>query len=408
MKKSDRPHRRQGPLAWIFGYFDAELPRIFCEPFLNLCMRYGITYYSLDLDEERKILHVRLPLSERRRMLAACRAWQIRIKISESRGLPHRLAALRGRWGLAVGMLLAVLLIILSQNVIWRVDVVGNEMLSTDRVLEVLSENGIAVGARISEISPESAEQKIMISTPEISWISVSLHGTVARVEVREQVTSGKSESSDAPANLVSDFDAQIVELEIYSGFVGVKEGDFVRCGDLLVSGIYRTENAPSRYTRAAGRVIGRVRCTFEVHIPLNQTEKVPTGEKISQKTLFFFGNPIKLFTNCGKIPPTCDIISCKHTLDPFSLGELPVFLLTEEYYPYEERSRTITESEAIRQAYAELYSQIEKTLPEVRILKKELAGEFHDGEYVLECTVTALCNIARQADIEIFGERTN
>lgn len=406
MRKPDRrPHRPKSPLAWLFGYFEAEIPRIFCEPFLNLCMRYGITYYSLDLDEERKIFRVRVPVSERRRLLAACRAWQIRIKICNTRGLPHRIAALRGRWGLAVGMFLAVSLIILSGSVIWRIDIVGNETLPTDRVLEVLSENGIAVGARISEISAESAEQKIMISTPEISWISVSLHGTVARVEVREQLTDGRSEASNAPANLVSDFDAQIVELEIYSGFVGVKEGDFVRRGDLLVSGIYRTENAPSRYTRASGRVIGKVRCTFEVHIPLNQTEKVPTGEKISQKTLIFFGKTIKLFTNCGKIPPTCDIISCKYTLDPFSLGELPVCLLTREYYPYEERSRTVTESEAIEQAYAELYLQIEKTLPEARILKKELAGELRDGEYVLECTVTALCNIARQADIEILGE---
>lgn len=396
-----RPHR-MGIFAYILGYFDILIPRVFCEPFLNLCMRYGFTYYSLSLDENEGILHVRAPLSQRRRIICACRAWQIRIRAGKTMGLPKHLGRLRGRWGMLIGAVLGIALILLSQSVLWRIDVVGNDTVETEHVLELLSENGISVGARISDIATESAEQRIMMSEGDIAWISVNIRGTVAHVEIREQVEGNADSTPTKPANLVSNFDAQIVSLEVYSGFVSVKEGDLVHRGDLLVSGIYKTENAPARYTRAVGSVIGRVRCTFEVHIPLTQTEKVPTGEKFSQKTLIFFGKTIKLFTNCGKIPPTCDIISCKYTPNPLSLGELPVSLTSTDYYPYEEWSVRIGEAEAIEQAYRELYSQIENALPEAQILKKEISGELREDEYVLCCTVSALCNIARCVEIEI------
>lgn len=402
-----RYFRRVSVLSWVLGYFDAELPRVFCEPFLNLCMRYGLTYYSLHLDAKRGVLLVRAPLSMRRRMLTACRLRQMRMKILRTHGLPHHLSALVGRWGLVLGAVLSIVLLALSQSVLWRVDVVCEGDAEREQVLRVLEDEGICVGARISDISTESAEQRIMIREHGIAWISISIRGTVARVELRWREGSERSDvGTGSPSNLVSDFDAQVVSLEVWSGSASVREGDIVRRGDLLVSGIIGGgESSPTRYTDSVGCVIGRVRCDFEVRIPLEQIKKVPTGEKISQKTLIFFGKSIKLFANCGKIPPTCDIISCKHVLDPLSLGELPVAIVSEDYYPYLEQVQRISVEEAITQAYEELYLRISETLPEAQILKKELSWELCDGEYVLRCTVSALCNIARRVGIEIDGQ---
>lgn len=398
--------RRVSVLSWVLGYFDAELPRVFCEPFLNLCMRYGLTYYSLYLDAERGVLLVRAPLSMRRRMLTACRLRQIRMKILRTRGLPHHIFALAGRWGLVLGAALSIFLLALSQSVLWRVDLDYEGDLEREQVLRALADEGITVGARISDISTESAEQRIMIREHGIAWISISIRGTVARVEARGREGGERSDiATGSPSNLVSDFDAQVVSLEVWSGSASVREGDIVRRGGLLVSGIIDGgESSPTRYVDSVGRVIGRVRCDFEVRIPLEQVKKVPTGEKISQKTLIFFGKSIKLFANCGKMPPTCDIISCKHVLDPLSLGELPVAILVEDYYPYVEQTQRISEEKAIAQAYEELYLRIERTLPEAQILKKEISWEMCDGEYVLRCTVSALCSIARRVGIEIDG----
>ena len=156
------------------------------------------------------------------------------------------------------------------------------------------------------------------------------------------------------------------------------------------------------RFTRANGCVFGRVSTTFEVEIPLVQTQKVPTGEKITKKSLIFFGKSINFFTNYRNLPISYDIINYLYTLNPFSLGELPISISVDEYYPYEMVEVTISEQDAIEQAYEVLRQKIDSELPQAQILKKSLHGEIVDGKYVLKCTLTAICNIAKQVEFEV------
>ena len=312
--------------------------------------------------------------------------------------------SLKGRWGLLAGALVGIALLCLSQSVIWRIDVVGNERLSKDEIIQVIYENGMGVGDFKKDINTDFIEQKVMINNDDIAWISINISGTVASVEIREVIDTEVKEEDLKPANLVSKFDAQIVAIQIYSGFNAVKVGDFVRAGDLLASGISKGEKSPIRYTRASGDVYGRVTRTFEVEIPLIQTVKVQTGEKISKKTLNFFGNSIKLFTNYRNLPTSYDIINYVYTFNPFSLGELPISISVDEYYAYEMITVAISEDEANLQAQELLYERINEELPEVQILKKALQGEIVGDRYVLKCTVTAICNISKQVEFEVLN----
>ena len=70
---------------WLLGSFEARIPRVFCEDFLNLCMRYGFVYYSLSFDEDGKYVRVTMAESERKKVLTACRMWQIRINVVSRR-----------------------------------------------------------------------------------------------------------------------------------------------------------------------------------------------------------------------------------------------------------------------------------------------------------------------------------
>ena len=297
---------------------------------------------------------------------------------------------------------MSVLLFLASQSVIWRIDVTGNERLSKERIMDSLLQNGLYIGGRISKIDTDFIEHRIMINDDEVAWISINIVGTVARVEVKEDIDTEIKQESTKPSNLISKFDAQIVSLEILSGFINVKEGDFVRRGELLASGIYESEKAPSRYSRASGKVFGRVTQEFKVEIPLLQVKKVLTGEIITKKKLIFFGKSIKFFINYRNLPTSYDIINYVYTLNPFSLGELPISLSVDEYYGYEMVEMEISEDEAIEQAYDMLRAQIDEVLPDVQILKKSLQGEIVDGKYVLKCTVTAICDIAEQVEFEV------
>ena len=128
----------------------------------------------------------------------------------------------------------------------------------------------------------------------------------------------------------------------------------------------------------------------------------MPTGETISKKSLIFFGKTINFFSNYRNLPTSYDIINYVYTFDPFSLGELPISLSVNEYYGYELLEVEISEEEAMEMAYDELRKRIDEELPEAQILKKSLYGEIVDGKYVLRCTVTAICNIAKQVEFEV------
>ncbi len=394
--------RRVSLFYKILGYHTIVIPRLLFEQFLDLCMRYGFSYLSIRVDEEKRQVHINVPSYQFKRIMTACRVWQIRAKVVGAKGLPSRILSLKGRWGLIAGACVSIALFCLAQSVIWRVDVVGNKRLSSDEVIETLSEHGMSVGDFIKRLNTDSIEQKVMINNDDIAWISINIVGTVAHVEVKEVIDTEIKEKETKPANLVSLFDAQIVSLEVYSGFPCVKEGDFVRAGELLASGIHNSEKAPLRYSRAFGSVYGRLTHTFEIEIPLLQTKKVPTGETISKKSLIFFGKTINFFSNYRNLPTSYDIINYVYTFDPFSLGELPISLSVNEYYGYELLEVEISEEEAMQMAYDELRKRIDEELPEAQILKKSLYGEIVDGKYVLRCTVTAICNIAKQVEFEV------
>lgn len=389
-------------LLRFLGYCIIEIPLFAKENFLNLCMRYDFNYYKIVIDEEAKKMLVTLSDTQYKRVLTACRVWEIRAKVIAHGGLPSLILKYRKRWGIAVGLTLSVLLFLASQSVIWRIDITGNERLSYERIVDSLMQNGLYIGGKISKVDTDYIEHKVMINDDDIAWISIKFVGTVARVEIKEVIDTEIEEKSTNPSNLISQFDAQIVSLEILSGFINVKEGDFVRKGELLASGIYESTKAPIRYLRASGKVFGRVTKEFSVEIPLIQEKKVLNGEKITKKTLNFFGKSINFFRNYRNLPISYDIINYIYTLNPFSLGELPISLSVDEYYGYEMVEVEISEEEAMSQAYELLRARIDEELPEAQILKKSLQGEIVDGKYVLKCTVTAICNIAKQVEFEV------
>ncbi len=394
--------RKPNALVRFFGYCTLEIPLSAKEHFINICFRYGFIYYDLKIDPQKEKMVVLVPLLHYKRILSACRVFGVRTKLISKNGFLEKAWQGRKRLGITLGLVISFLLILSSQNVVWRIDVVGNERLSKAQVIEALNSNGIRVGSKISSLDPHYIEHMVMINNDDIAWISIKIVGTVAKVEIKEVIDTEIKQEGTNPANLVSRFDAQIVSLEVYSGFLCVKEGDFVRAGELLASGIYKSEKAPLRFTRANGYVFGRVNATFEVEIPLVQTKKVLTGEKITKKSLIFFGKSIKFFTNYRNLPISYDIINYLYTFNPFSLGELPISISVDEYYPYEMVEVTISEQDAIEQAYEVLRQKIDSELPQAQILKKSLHGEIVDGKYVLKCTLTAICNIAKQVEFEV------
>ena len=387
----------------LFGFFAGET--VFeasgkdAAKIFNVCMRERIPYGKTVWNGECFLMTCTGRAATR--LAALCKQEGIVLAVRKQSGLKTLVARYRGRMGLFLGFFLVVTLFVLSRGVIWRVRVTGNERLSEARILCLLAENGVEVGAPLGRVVPDFLEGNILLAEKDISWIALSVKGTTVNVELRETVRAETKKEN--AANLVALCDGQIERIEVYDGNVTVKKGDVVRAGELLVSGVYDTGDGGNlRTTRAYGEVFARTVHEFSVKIPLSYEEKVYTGREWSEKTVNFFGKAIKVFTNCRKAPPTCDIIYYKNDLRLFGGDPLPIGVKTVRYREYVQRTVTLPAAKAAEYAFAEMEREMKGLSEKVELLEKILSFELTDEAYILNCRVTCMENIAVTQEIKI------
>lgn len=391
----------KNPIIFLFGYkrITADLQN--AAKILNICGFYGISYRNQNYESDKIVLECSLLGTVR--LLRLCKKNNIPIVSVTSHGLPHLVFSYRHRYGILLGTLIAAVLVYLSGRFLWDVRIDGEVRLSEKQVIEELRACGLYVGMPLKKIDADVIQNRVMIYSDDVSWISINLSGTVAHVEIRESEKIPEQKEIYGAANLVATNDGEIVSFEEVKGQISVKIGDYVREGDLLVSGIRDSTTLGFTYTAADGKVFAKVKDNFEVSVPLEYERKEYFERTYCEKYLVFFNKEIKIYSNIRKMAESCDIIDTVEYANFFSLGELPFGIRTVEYLPYEYETAKMSEDEAIDLAFYKL-RLIEEEKGVCDILSKKLVGEFEGGAYVLRCETTSLKNIARQVEIEISG----
>ncbi|MBQ7173544.1 MAG: sporulation protein YqfD [Clostridia bacterium] len=387
-------------LSAVFGRVHFSVPIGDLTALYNLFLFESLSFSDFQRGEEAADFWVLATDARRLQKAAACRG--IRIKKLEGKGLPALVLTYRRRPGLILGGLAAVCILIASTFFVWDLRIVGNERIPTERIEAILSENGLSIGTPIKRIHAGELENRVLISTDEISWISVNLHGTVAQVQVTEAIPVPAEESKN-PANLVAAVDGQIEVIELYRGKSTVKPGQAVRAGELLVSGISDNRNGGFFYTRASGKVLARTTHEFSVEVPFVTTEERVVEEGIAEISLNFFSGKAKIYKRTGKNEEGCAIIETKRGLDVLGLAKLPLSLSVFRFRRSELAEVARDERQVLELAYAELAGRIKEALAEAELLKKEVLTEWTDTGVKLTCRVECIEDIAKQVEFEIL-----
>ena len=367
---------------------------------LNLLMDLGVPHRELRLSGGR--ICISIPEMDEKRVLSACDAIGLSLAADARSGISYRLRRYGKRVGLLLGGLLAAAVIFLGSRVVWEVQITGNTTLDRKEVLQMLSTCGLTSGTYLPTINTDEIESRMLLSYGEICWISVNIRGTTASVEILETVRG--EEIKTATANLVAARDGRIERIEVYEGQVGVKVGDVVREGDLLVSGVYDKGLLGYRVARARGDVYARTVRTITVEIPLESTEKVYTGREWCEKYVKFFGKRIKVFANNGHRGEECDIIYVDNGVALPDGGMLPVGSETVVYREYQYRRVILEEVEAMERAFDALAESVKTMVTETgaELLSKTVACELDESSFRIVCTLICIENIALERDVEI------
>ncbi len=370
---------------------------------MNLCMQMGFAYTDFCWREDGCV-QFSCSAASAKTFLAACRAREIPISVIARRGLPSFLARLAKRPGLIVGAALGIALFIFSGLFVWDVQVSGNEKITQQQVIEELRAAGFGVGSYLPGLQIRQLENRVLMSSENIGWLSINLDGTVAHVQILEQVNGEEKGETAAknPANLIAARDGQIEYLALYRGNAVVTVGQAVKAGELLVSGLYDSQNAGFRYTRAAGSVMARTERTLEIEIPLQYEQKIYRESILREIELHFFNFSHKIFKNSRNSAAMCDIIKYEFDFPRLGQNRLPLSFSRTVARLYELLPATRTQEEALDLCYEQLEYELAALSGSVQLLQKEITTEIREDRVVLICTVSCIEDIAQQQEFEI------
>ncbi len=273
---------------------------------------------------------------------------RVRTRIEKRYGIYYKLRRISKRTGIVAGIFVSVIIVLIMQQFIWKINIHGIDNVSENLIIETISDNGIHLGCLIQTIDTKKAEIQLKKAIKSLSWVNIEQNGSRIDVYVREDENPEKSEISlDTPCNIVADKTGIIVETEVYSGTLMYTKGSGVSKGSVIVSGIVNDGADNIILSHANAKIIAEFTETVEFKQEYNTIEKEFNGITETEKELMIFGFVIPLSDKItDKNNKVCDesIEICKI----FGIN-MPWKIKTNTYSSYENISVKRTSEDAIK-----------------------------------------------------------
>lgn len=380
----------KGLLHVLGGYRSVRVSGEYAASVLNILCSREYTHWGMHSDTDGGIIFC-IAVSGSDTLQETCEKHSIPIGMGKTRGFPALWHRYRQRWGILIGALIFSVLTYLSCRVVWAIEVTGNEKLEDRQIVQMLSDYGFGVGSAFGRVDFDVLQNEFLLTTDEIAWISVNMVGTVAHVQVRENLGGSRGGGgTDGIANMIAAEDGQIVEVQIRSGKPAVVINDVVRKGDLLISGVIAVGEDGLRYEYADGQVLALVNRQIIVEISKSGQQKVYTGVENVKKSIIFFGKEIKLFGKSSIDNPTYDTILSEKNFSLPGDVQLPVAIREETAHMYVTEPRTLSDSEAYVEAMKQYRTKLDVLLEEMEIVS--VSQEHYADDQVYRITAHLVC----------------
>lgn len=132
--------------------------------------------------------------------------------------------------GVIIGCCVGLVFGVFASHYTWQIYVYGTEELSKTEILQVLKQNGIKTG-KINTQTSGDIEEILLNNYDRIAQVSVIKQGTAIIINLSEKLVYQETEFAPIKVNHAG----IIKEINVITGTVNVKVGDYVNVGDILV-----------------------------------------------------------------------------------------------------------------------------------------------------------------------------
>lgn len=386
-------------VQFIYGYAKMRIDGKYAERFLNRCIENQITIWHIQrITQERMICYIALrDINKIRKLL---KMTNCHVTFIGRYGLPFLMKKIRTRTGFIVGLAAFLFLILTLSNIVWNIEIEGASPEIEHQLQKAITDLGIKKGKFLFLLpSVEEIQKQVTDKVENATWIGVRLNGTTLEFEVVEQTLPEKQELL-SPRHLVAKKKAVIYDLFVEQGQPIVKPNDFVREGDLLVSGFIGKEGQIETVP-AKGKVYGEIWYTSNVSIPLTSLFETLTGERIKRHYLTFYSFDVPIWGFKNHSYDSFEQIEKNYRIKIFK-WELPVEYKYVEWLEKEEIKREYKEEEAISIAKEMARQELLKKVPKDAKIKGEkiLHESIDNGKVELKIHYQVIENIAIEQPI--------
>ena len=397
-------------INWLLGYAEVRAEGAFPERLLNLCAQNRLAFWGLSWQSETSF-SIRVRLKDLKRLGELGQRAMCTLSIGKYQGLMAAVLRWRKRWGFVAGVLLACLAVAVLSRFVLVVEVTGNETVSSAVILSELQRLGVRPGVYGPGLDRTALANEALLGLPELSFLSMNLHGTRLEVVVREATPAPKLLAEETPADVVAAADGIILDIHTAAGQALFEDGDTVAKGEVLISGdVELRKPEDSTYdigklvVHAAGSVRARTWRTMEASIPVKLQVKEYTGEektaysvKILWETFDFFGNSGISYAKYDKITKTRYLTLFDH--------RLPVALISTSCREYSTVEKPVDAQAACAMLEEELRRRLDEVMAQCEgvVLRTDFLAAEREG--LLTVTMLAECEEEIGRTVERDGQ---
>lgn len=299
-------------------------------------------------------------------------------------------------------LMLGVFFLYFLSHIIFDIEVVHTDKELRNLLLRELDNYGITKRSfkksfhQLEQIKKEILERH----KDTIEWLEIENVGTkyIIRVEERK-INQEKIETE--PRHVVAKKNAVLKKIVADSGEVIKNVNDYVKEGDIVISGEIKLNEELKNITRANGKIYGEVWYQTKIEFPYFYKESFRTGKKKTVYTIKFLNFRFELFNfHPYKNKKITETTIWKHLLLPFSF--------VKEVQEEERVTENIyTEEEAIEKAEELGRKKIEEQLKEGEeiLVEKNLKVEIKESKIEVDLFFTVLEDITSYRKIEVQKE---
>ncbi len=277
------------------------------------------------------------------------------IILQQKSGIYFSLISLKKRPVLLVGMLLLMFASFFVPSRVFFIRVEGNSAMADRLILEKAAECGVHFGASRRQVRSERMKNALLEAMPQLQWAGVNTKGCTAIITVRERNDLGQPKPQGGVANVVAIRDGIVREMTVLRGNALCHTGQAVKQGQVLISG-FTDCGLSILATRAEGEVYGETMRTLTTLMPLQYEKRSQSTASDKNYSLIFGKKRINFFKGSGISGAGCAKIYEENYLTLPGGFVLPVAIITEQSFSYEDTPEILSEAETVLSDFSKAY----------------------------------------------------